>query len=107
MIRRPPRSTLFPYTTLFRSVRFLEIETVAAIDLPEMSADPQPVHDGPADPHRLFGRYGRPHSRIPQPVARSPHAGVKPRVVQHVIAIMLQEELQRFLHLRFGGLRAQ
>src|SRR3989442_11541432 len=24
MIRRPPRSTLFPYTTLFRSMRFLE-----------------------------------------------------------------------------------
>src|SRR2546422_11017143 len=24
MIRRPPRSTLFPYTTLFRSVVFLE-----------------------------------------------------------------------------------
>ena len=23
MIRRPPRSTLFPYTTLFRSVRLL------------------------------------------------------------------------------------
>src|SRR2546425_6255483 len=23
MIRRPPRSTLFPYTTLFRSVQFL------------------------------------------------------------------------------------
>src|SRR3712207_8144352 len=23
MIRRPPRSTLFPYTTLFRSARFL------------------------------------------------------------------------------------
>ena len=23
MIRRPPRSTLFPYTTLFRSYRFL------------------------------------------------------------------------------------
>src|SRR5258708_30201487 len=25
MIRRPPRSTLFPYTTLFRSVRIDEI----------------------------------------------------------------------------------
>src|SRR2546430_13314944 len=25
MIRRPPRSTLFPYTTLFRSVRLLEV----------------------------------------------------------------------------------
>src|SRR3712207_6907490 len=24
MIRRPPRSTLFPYTTLFRSTEFLE-----------------------------------------------------------------------------------
>src|SRR5258705_9668591 len=24
MIRRPPRSTLFPYTTLFRSVRLLQ-----------------------------------------------------------------------------------
>src|SRR2546422_7707549 len=27
MIRRPPRSTLFPYTTLFRSVTDAEIET--------------------------------------------------------------------------------
>src|SRR3990172_8401547 len=25
MIRRPPRSTLFPYTTLFRSPRFLRL----------------------------------------------------------------------------------
>src|SRR5258708_36791276 len=24
MIRRPPRSTLFPYTTLFRSIRFIK-----------------------------------------------------------------------------------
>src|SRR3712207_6968171 len=28
MIRRPPRSTLFPYTTLFRS-RLLKVETMA------------------------------------------------------------------------------
>src|SRR2546422_7965798 len=27
MIRRPPRSTLFPYTTLFRSWRFQEMPT--------------------------------------------------------------------------------
>src|SRR3712207_7134173 len=26
MIRRPPRSTLFPYTTLFRSISYPEIE---------------------------------------------------------------------------------
>src|SRR5258706_9513251 len=27
MIRRPPRSTLFPYTTLFRSVKFIPNHT--------------------------------------------------------------------------------
>src|SRR5256885_8886050 len=27
MIRRPPRSTLFPYTTLFRSIIFAEIRS--------------------------------------------------------------------------------
>src|SRR3712207_8444410 len=29
MIRRPPRSTLFPYTTLFRSERHLAVREVA------------------------------------------------------------------------------
>src|SRR5256885_11150910 len=29
MIRRPPRSTLFPYTTLFRSDDFLEFRWIA------------------------------------------------------------------------------
>src|SRR5256885_9595943 len=33
MIRRPPRSTLFPYTTLFRSVKSI-IESGAARSLP-------------------------------------------------------------------------
>src|SRR5256885_10446960 len=35
MIRRPPRSTLFPYTTLFRSrIRFLDvIESLHQIDI--------------------------------------------------------------------------
>src|SRR2546422_8133844 len=31
MIRRPPRSTLFPYTTLFRSLRFGAAEPGASI----------------------------------------------------------------------------
>src|SRR2546427_5739013 len=31
MIRRPPRSTLFPYTTLFRSVRKGERRAVSAL----------------------------------------------------------------------------
>src|SRR3712207_8813332 len=32
MIRRPPRSTLFPYTTLFRSARDVEIAKRAIIE---------------------------------------------------------------------------
>src|SRR2546429_5203880 len=34
MIRRPPRSTLFPYTTLFRSTCFLSVKAYPA-KLPE------------------------------------------------------------------------
>src|SRR2546429_4697389 len=30
MIRRPPRSTLFPYTTLFRSLKLIRKEVVVA-----------------------------------------------------------------------------
>src|SRR2546430_7015344 len=33
MIRRPPRSTLFPYTTLFRSVRIVEMDGKTADNL--------------------------------------------------------------------------
>src|SRR5688572_32552880 len=31
MIRRPPRSTLFPYTTLFRSVRILSMPGLLSV----------------------------------------------------------------------------
>src|SRR2546422_11097505 len=51
MIRRPPRSTLFPYTTLFRS-----IERLPHPDEP--GASPRGVHDrvreGPAE---LLGQF--------------------------------------------------
>src|SRR2546430_16732890 len=36
MIRRPPRSTLFPYTTLFRSGTRLDIETAYTINSRDM-----------------------------------------------------------------------
>src|SRR3989442_10437081 len=44
MIRRPPRSTLFPYTTLFRSERdsLLNNEDVASVD-PNFPVPTQPV----------------------------------------------------------------
>src|SRR5256885_11945152 len=41
MIRRPPRSTLFPYTTLFRSVRDAGLIVVALLSL---RLTPRSVH---------------------------------------------------------------
>src|SRR5258708_19740013 len=38
MIRRPPRSTLFPYTTLFRSIANLVGTALSAANLPETFA---------------------------------------------------------------------
>src|SRR5256885_16417644 len=43
MIRRPPRSTLFPYTTLFRSVadaKEIELDTFLDPDAGPLLADP-------------------------------------------------------------------
>src|SRR2546430_5480853 len=37
MIRRPPRSTLFPYTTLFRSALVFMLFTLANVGLPGTS----------------------------------------------------------------------
>src|SRR5438477_12459102 len=39
MIRRPPRSTLFPYTTLFRSASIKLIQASAVLDLTEDDFD--------------------------------------------------------------------
>src|SRR3712207_7930638 len=52
MIRRPPRSTLFPYTTLFRSAK----PPVAAPSTPAPPAPPTPgrtLHAGPVSPPPL------------------------------------------------------
>src|SRR2546430_13476306 len=49
MIRRPPRSTLFPYTTLFRSGRGEDVvgELVVGPVLRDAVADPLAERDGP------------------------------------------------------------
>src|SRR3712207_8919759 len=58
MIRRPPRSTLFPYTTLFRSFQHVGTgQPVGAVALGEPRRAP------PVDP-----RSGRdPHAALPEP----------------------------------------
>src|SRR6185369_10527159 len=50
MIRRPPRSTLFPYTTLFRSILASQVKDFEVYDFPFMFANAKEadtVVDGP------------------------------------------------------------
>src|SRR2546422_6960074 len=59
MIRRPPRSTLFPYTTLFRSLRLRLVSDLldaARVDAP---VGDQPLQREPRDlaTHRVEARH--------------------------------------------------
>src|SRR3712207_6862430 len=60
MIRRPPRSTLFPYTTLFRSVDDAG-EVVRGHRL-----DREPEGPGPEEPLALVGRRDDVHRDVAQ-----------------------------------------
>src|SRR3712207_7040881 len=55
MIRRPPRSTLFPYTTLFRSLGDVDpADLLAAGEVGDGSGDPHhPVEAAGRQAHRL------------------------------------------------------
>src|SRR3712207_8644975 len=62
MIRRPPRSTLFPYTTLFRSERVLQERLVrGAVAQPEVE---QPGADRGAHGAARVGRPGQRHRQV-------------------------------------------
>src|SRR2546426_3636848 len=58
MIRRPPRSTLFPYTTLFRSSRDAECHQAVVV----RRAGPKPL-DGFGNPHAVRAAPGCPERR--------------------------------------------
>src|SRR5690349_24218529 len=49
MIRRPPRSTLFPYTTLFRSITFLRTLRSRRSDCPAAQVAAPPSTDSSHD----------------------------------------------------------
>src|SRR5256885_16438972 len=65
MIRRPPRSTLFPYTTLFRSrhVDLLGIEKLlAAAHQPRPGPAAKPVDLAALNRQHCFGAAGKPRN---------------------------------------------
>src|SRR3712207_8540724 len=62
MIRRPPRSTLFPYTTLFRSGEGRALAAHALERDVAVEQSGEPARDGEAEPgtalHRVAARAG-------------------------------------------------
>src|SRR2546427_3054483 len=62
MIRRPPRSTLFPYTTLFRSA--VRGPPGQGRDRPGEHEDHQPAHDRRRGRRRRAGRRDRKSTRL-------------------------------------------
>src|SRR2546422_7842346 len=67
MIRRPPRSTLFPYTTLFRARRVASDQLGAPEELGEkISVPPKP-----AEEHTAQGQRERPGKKVAPPVDQS------------------------------------
>src|SRR3712207_7002381 len=102
MIRRPPRSTLFPYTTLFRS----EVLGRAA------AGHPRPARRRPAEQGRGAGRPACPRRLIratPTTTTREdPHVHLRSeehtselQSRQHLVCRLLLEKIIRFLSCLF------
>src|SRR3989442_3255324 len=61
MIRRPPRSTLFPYTTLFRSVALAKSEAAGQVSLDVRVSDRLPEMDLVRSEEHTSELQSRPH----------------------------------------------
>src|SRR2546430_8408438 len=65
MIRRPPRSTLFPYTTLFRSVSPVRMRRTLRMSVTKILPSPTfPVFEAPTMADRKSTRLNSSHSQI-------------------------------------------
>src|SRR3712207_7208831 len=91
MIRRPPRSTLFPYTTLFRSLGARE-----PVGVHELAEGERLLPHLPD--HRLGrqGRVGRP--RIASPVDRSEEHTSELQSRQYLVCRLLLEKKKKTPH---------
>src|SRR3712207_8375442 len=96
MIRRPPRSTLFPYTTLFRSCPGLAISGHTGLSWgskrplcgPQVSASPQAETEGGRDWDRGADQAAPPNQRasatpLARPATITPTPAWKPQQGEH------------------------
>src|SRR5690242_20893297 len=84
MIRRPPRSTLFPYTTLFRSILRLEDQRVLR--------DPAPPPPPPPPPAPANRRAAAPLPPPPPPVRSEEHTSELQSHVNLVCRLLLEKK---------------
>src|SRR3712207_7836095 len=98
MIRRPPRSTLFPYTTLFRSPR-----------LDGSDAGPVPAGDRPRAEHDagnaadLLGG-AAPLDRAGADVARSEEHTSELQSRQYLVCRLLLEKKKKYISTQYSKL---
>src|SRR5690242_21625058 len=99
MLRRPPRSTLFPYTTLFRSVDGVEVRDRRADGMaPRIRGDPaRPclgVHGPPADPGGAGHRFPLRQSQQRNGARSEEHTSELQSHVNLVCRLLLEKKKQ-------------
>src|SRR5258705_4589421 len=87
MIRRPPRSTLFPYTTLFRSV-------VCEVSSPEHRSRPWSRWAAATGPPSRRTRKTRP----PRPGPRSEEHTSELQSLRHLVCRLLLEKKKKIIY---------
>src|SRR2546425_8874209 len=90
MIRRPPRSTLFPYTTLFRS---LCPELIAVRGVDELGAHPDAAA---GTPHCALEQ--RPDIQLPPDLARSEEHTSELQSLAYLVCRLLLEKKKDTRH---------
>src|SRR2546428_13897327 len=99
MIRRPPRSTLFPYTTLFRSQRRVTGGGIRGVGEDRAHRVPAP------DP--LPGRGDVAHALVLEPAARVADDDVTPRIHDRLADHARAPARRRFRQLAGTGARVR
>src|SRR5437016_10869291 len=91
MIRRPPRSTLFPYTTLFRSAKNATVRE-KKVD-PKQPSAPGPGRTSPAPSVRRSRRF--PSSRSPASRTRSEEHTSELQSLTNLVCRLLLEKKKK------------
>src|SRR5437764_7385492 len=95
MILLPPRSTLFPYTTLFRSVRHRDPREEVAGRADERNGEDIPMHGNPGDVSRLTGAIGgSPEDLRPERDRKSTRLNSSHRCISYAVFCLKKKNVE-------------